>query len=113
MAVDPPSTQVSAHDDGSSSNTFQSIPILSLALAKDLATKPDFLERLLDALLNVGFLYLSDTGIPEELVERVSAQTSLFFDERVLPLEEKEKIEMVNQPSFLGWSRVSLVFPFS
>jgi isopenicillin N synthase-like dioxygenase len=93
-------------------SSFKRIPILSLAEAKDLATKPAFLRDLRDALLHVGFLYLSDTGVPEPLTVRVCEQARLFFDESVLPLEEKEEIEMKNQKSFLGWSRVSAYFSF-
>jgi len=81
--------------------------VLSLASARKAETKQAFLDQLRDTLLNIGFLYLSETGLSAELVKRVSEQTRLFFDESVLPTEEKEKIEMVNQPSFLGWSRVS------
>lgn len=99
------STSGSTSDAGES---FKRIPILSLAAARDPATKPAFLSDLLHALLHVGFLYLSDTGVPGALVKQVSEQTKLFFDESVLPLDEKEKIEMKNQKSFLGWSRVSV-----
>jgi len=88
--------------------SFSSIPILSLAQARDPTTKPAFLSDLRSALLNVGFLYLSDTGLPPELIKKVCEQTFAFFDENALPLEEKERIEMKNEKSFLGWSRVSL-----
>jgi isopenicillin N synthase-like dioxygenase len=87
--------------------SFTSIPVLSLAAARDASTKPRFLEDLRSALLNVGFCYLSDTGLPKDLVEKVCDQTVAFFDENVLPLAEKENIEMKNEKSFLGWSRVS------
>jgi isopenicillin N synthase-like dioxygenase len=87
--------------------SFTTVPILSLALARNPQTKPQFLIDLRDTLLNVGFLYLSDTGLPKELVDRVCELTFEFFDEDVLSLEEKEKIEMKNEKSFLGWSRVS------
>jgi isopenicillin N synthase-like dioxygenase len=89
--------------------SFTQIPILSLAAAREASTKPAFLAELRSALLHVGFLYLADTGITDELLDRVGEQTRLFFDEDVLPLEEKEKIEMKNEKSFLGWSRVSQV----
>jgi isopenicillin N synthase-like dioxygenase len=89
--------------------SFSSIPVLSLASARDSLTKPKFLEDLRSALLNVGFCYLSDTGLPPDLVKRVCEQSIAFFDEDVLPLAEKEKIEMKNEKSFLGWSRVSRV----
>jgi isopenicillin N synthase-like dioxygenase len=87
--------------------SFTTVPILPLAHARNSATKPAFLKELRDALLNCGFLYLSETGLPEDLVQKVCEETRQFFDEDVLPLEEKGKIEMKNEKSFLGWSRVS------
>jgi len=83
---------------------FSSIPILSLLLARDPATKPAFLTLLRDAVLHVGFLYLSDTGLPIELVDQVKGQCRAFFQD--LPDEEKLRIEMKNEKSFLGYSRV-------
>ena len=85
--------------------TFTQIPILPLSAALSPATKPQFLADLRSALLHVGFLYLSDTGLPADLVQRVTSECRNFFE--TLPLEEKEKIEMKNEKSFLGWSRVS------
>ncbi|KAF2189162.1 Clavaminate synthase-like protein [Zopfia rhizophila CBS 207.26] len=85
--------------------TFTQIPILPLSHALDPQTKPKFLEDLRSALLNVGFLYLSETGLPEQLVKDVITECKDFFEE--LPWEEKEKIEMKNEKSFLGWSRVN------
>ncbi|KAF2435450.1 Clavaminate synthase-like protein [Tothia fuscella] len=87
--------------------SFTEVPILKLSLGRDPATKPAFLEDLRDALLNVGFLYLSDTGLPQELIDKVCRLTREFFDEDVLPLREKERIEMKNEKSFLGWSRLN------
>lgn len=86
--------------------TFTTLPILPLSAALDPATKPQFLEDLRSALLNVGFLYLSETGLPGQLIQDVIKECGRFFEE--LPTEEKERIEMKNEKSFLGWSRVSL-----
>ncbi|GME36802.1 putative naringenin 3-dioxygenase protein [Neofusicoccum parvum] len=89
------------------SETFSSIPTLPLALARDPATKPAFLAALRDALLGVGFLYLDVTGepsLPPVLLDEVVSEGVGFFDR--LPLEEKERIEMKNENSFLGWSRL-------
>jgi isopenicillin N synthase-like dioxygenase len=101
--------------------SFDSIPILDLSLAKNPATKPEFLDQLQHALLEVGFLYLKNVGIPEELTQDVIREGVAFFD---LPMEEKcdalipnctisiltlqrrLKIEMKNAPSFLGYSRL-------
>lgn len=66
--------------------SFDSIPILDLAEAKDPSTKPKFLEELRHALLEVGFLYLKNVGIPDELTQQVMKEGISFFD---LPMEEK------------------------
>lgn len=90
-------------------STFTSLPILPLSAASDPATKTQFLADLRSALLNVGFLYLSETGLPEQLVKDVIEECQGFF--KKLPQEEKERIEMKNEKSFLGWSRVSFTVP--
>ena len=66
--------------------SFTSIPILDMALANDPSTKPAFLADLRHALLEVGFLYLKNVGIPDELFKRVIAEGKAFFD---IPEEEK------------------------
>ena len=66
--------------------SFDSIPILDLSEAKDPAIKPQFLDQLRHALLEVGFLYLKNVGIPEELTRKVIKEGIAFFD---LPMEEK------------------------
>ncbi|KAK7962279.1 uncharacterized protein PG986_003104 [Apiospora aurea] len=84
--------------------SFTEIPILDLALARDPATKPGFLADLRHALMEVGFLYLKNVGISDELFARVIKEGRSFFD---IPTEEKLKIEMKNAPSFLGYSQLS------
>ena len=84
--------------------SFSEIPTLSLAKARSPTTKPAFLGELKHAILNVGFLYIADTGIPDALIRDVISQTRAFFEE--LPEEEKLKIEMKNEKSFLGYSRL-------
>jgi isopenicillin N synthase-like dioxygenase len=66
--------------------SFDSIPILDLEEAKDPSTKPKFLEQLRHALLEVGFLYLKNVGIPDELTQQVIKEAISFFE---LPMEEK------------------------
>lgn len=67
-------------------SSFTSIPVLDLSLASDAATKPEFLDQLRHALLEVGFLYLKNVGKPEELFPQIIAQGKAFFD---IPEEEK------------------------
>lgn len=87
---------------------FTSIPTLPLAAARKPASKPAFLAQLRAALLDVGFLYLDVSGepvLPPALLDAVVREGVDFFAR--LPLGEKEAIEMKNEKSFLGWSRVS------
>jgi isopenicillin N synthase-like dioxygenase len=66
--------------------SFDTIPILDLSLARDPVTKPEFLDQLRHALIEVGFLYLKNVGIAEELTQAVIREGVAFFD---LPMEEK------------------------
>ncbi|KAK6949487.1 hypothetical protein Daesc_009569 [Daldinia eschscholtzii] len=84
--------------------SFTSIPILDLALSRDPQTKPQFLADLRHALMEVGFLYIKNVGIPDDLWQQVISEGKAFFD---IPKEEKLKIEMKNAPSFLGYSQLS------
>ena len=79
--------------------SFDSIPILDLSLSQNPESKPAFLHSLRRALLQVGFLYIKNTGIDEDLVQDVISQGKAFFD---LPEEKKLEIQMKNIPSFLG-----------
>lgn len=83
--------------------SFTSIPLLDLSLSRNPDTKPAFLESLREALLEVGFLYIKNTGIDDTLVQDVITQGKAFFD---LPDEKKLEIQMKNVPSFLGAARL-------
>ncbi|PNS15971.1 UPF0676 protein [Sphaceloma murrayae] len=85
--------------------SFEAIPILDLSRARDETTKPAFLKDLRFAVLEVGFLYIKDTGIPDALVQDVIRLGKAFFD---LPEEKKLAIEMKNKPSFLGYSKLGM-----
>ncbi|CAK7273665.1 hypothetical protein SEPCBS57363_005766 [Sporothrix epigloea] len=84
--------------------SFTSIPVLDVSRASDPSTKPAFLADLRNALIEVGFFYIKNVGIPDELFQTVIEQGRAFFD---IPEEEKLRIEMKNAPSFLGYSRLS------
>ena len=75
------------------SSSFQSIPLLDFSLSLSVATKPEFLRQLRHALLDVGFLYIKNTGINEELIQRVIDLGKAFFE---LAEEEKMRLEMKN-----------------
>ena len=84
--------------------SFKEIPILDTSEARSEVTKPAFLEQLRDALMNVGFLYIKNTGIDQDLYDQICEQGIKFFE---LPDDEKAKIDMINQKSFLGYAKVS------
>ncbi|OAX79847.1 hypothetical protein ACJ72_05828 [Emergomyces africanus] len=83
--------------------SFSSIPILDLSEAGNPATKPAFLDSLRHALLEVGFLYIKNTGVDDKLIQEVIEEGKRFFE---LPDEKKLEVEMKNAPSFLGYSRL-------
>ena len=87
--------------------SFSAIPVLDLSLVRNQDTKPAFLESLRNALLDVGFLYVKNTGIDDSLIQDVIEQGKEFFD---LPDEKKLEIQMKKKPSFLGTEEVLLQF---
>jgi len=66
--------------------SFTTVPVLDLEKANDSATKPQLLEELRHALMEVGFLYIKNTDISNDLLEKVKAAGKAVF---VIPEEEK------------------------
>jgi isopenicillin N synthase-like dioxygenase len=66
--------------------SFTTVPVLDLAKANDPVTKPQLLEQLRHALMEVGFLYIQNTTVSNELLEQVKAAGKAVFD---IPEEEK------------------------
>lgn len=83
--------------------SFHAIPVLDLSLSRHPDTKPAFLSSLRNALLDVGFLYIKETGIDDALIQDVIEQGKAFFR---LQEEQKLEVQMKNVPSFLGESRI-------
>ena len=84
--------------------SFSAIPVLDLSLSRHSDTKKAFLNSLRDALLDVGFLYIKNTGIEDALIQDVIEQGKAFFD---LSEEQKLEVQMKNVPSFLGNTQTS------
>lgn len=85
-----------------SAANFSSIPILDYSL---LATsrRSEFILQLRHALINVGFLYLSNHTVSPDVISSLINYIPQLF---ALPQEEKDKIRMANSPHFLGYSRL-------
>lgn len=90
---------------GKANMSFNTIPILDLSLAGSSQTKPRFLQDLRHALLEVGFLYIRNTGISADLVQDVIKLGKAFFD---LPEDKKLECEMKNAKSFLGYNKLGM-----
>ncbi|CAD0083763.1 unnamed protein product [Aureobasidium vineae] len=66
--------------------SFTSVPVLDLAKANSPETKPQLLDELRHALMEVRFLYIKNTAISNELLEQVKAAGKAIFD---IPEQEK------------------------
>jgi isopenicillin N synthase-like dioxygenase len=82
---------------------FQYIPIIDLSLAESPETRPELLKQLHYALTQVGFLYVSNHGVPSETVQDLKKLLPRLFE---LDQEVKEKAALHNSPHFLGYSHV-------
>jgi isopenicillin N synthase-like dioxygenase len=87
-------------------SNFTAVPVLDFSLANSPSTRPAFLADLRHALINIGFLYLSHTPIPDTTFDDLSTKyvPSLF----ALPQEKKDALRMANSPHFLGYSRLGV-----
>ncbi|KAI1270883.1 putative hyoscyamine 6-dioxygenase [Xylaria sp. FL0933] len=82
---------------------FESIPTIDLSLANHPDTRPALLEDLRHALIDVGFLYVSNHGVPSPVIsDLVDALPALFS----LDEEAKRAVALENSPHFLGYSGV-------
>lgn len=79
-----------------------SIPTINLSLATDPSTRPQVLQDIRHALLDVGFLYLSNHGIAESVIhDLVDLLPTLF----ALPDHVKDSVALAQSPHFLGYSK--------
>lgn len=86
---------------------FSSIPVLDFAFISDDAKRPEFIAHLRHALINVGFLYLKNHTVSQDIIDRLIDYIPRLFD---LPQNAKNKIAMANSPHFLGYARLGAEF---
>lgn len=82
-------------------SNFSSVPILDYTLVD--TNKAEFINQLRNAVVNVGFLYLSDTPVSHKDIDDVVAYIPRLF---ALPQEAKDAIKMANSEHFLGYSQL-------
>ena len=85
------------------SSNFSTVPILDYSLTTDPVRKPEFIAQLQHALINVGFLYLSNPPVSKSDTALIIDYAPKLFD---LRQDAKDKIRMVNSPYFLGYSKL-------
>lgn len=85
------------------SYAFSEIPTIDLSLAESPATKPELLRQLHYALVSVGFLYVSNHGVPENVISNLVNVLPQLFG---LPQAAKDEIALHKSPHFLGYSSV-------
>lgn len=84
-----------------SMKSFTQIPTIDLSLAHDPSSLPKLLSDLRIALTDVGFLYISNHGIPRNIIDDLKAALPTLF---ALRPEVKQAIALENSPHFLGYS---------
>ena len=82
-------------------SSFEDIPILDFN--DQFFSKQKLLRDLRDAVVNVGFLYIKNTGFPEEHIQDLKYLLPALFK---ISDQEKEQIELENSPHFLGYSAI-------
>ncbi|KAF8710152.1 hypothetical protein AX14_013350, partial [Amanita brunnescens Koide BX004] len=81
---------------------FDAVPVLDFHLRT--ADRPAFIAQLRHAVVNVGFLYLTNHPVDLNLIHAlVNTHVPALF---ALPHPEKHRIRMANSPHFLGYSRL-------
>lgn len=84
-------------------SNFQTIPIIDLSLANSPTTHPGLLQQLHWALTQVGFLYVSNHEVPQNVVSDLKEVLPRLFR---LNQECKEEVALHHSPHFLGYSQV-------
>ncbi|TFK48749.1 Clavaminate synthase-like protein [Heliocybe sulcata] len=84
-------------------STFEEIPIIDLkdATSTDPQARRALAEKIRDACINVGFLYIKNHGIPDEVIQGAVSAAKTFFK---LPLETKMALDIHKSPNFKGYT---------
>ncbi|KAK7042698.1 Clavaminate synthase-like protein [Favolaschia claudopus] len=84
---------------------FKAIPVIDLVniSSTDPVVRRGLVEEIKHACMEVGFFYVKNHGIPEEIMGATLAQMVRFFD---LPLDQKMEIENKKSPNLMGYSPI-------
>jgi isopenicillin N synthase-like dioxygenase len=84
---------------------FHEIPIIDFAdaFSKDLEKRKKLAARVYDACVRVGFFYVKNHGVDENIMATVFGAAKDFFD---MPLEDKMEIDLNKSPHFRGYTKL-------
>ncbi len=80
------------------------LPVLNLARYFNPAERDAFLEQLRTAARDIGFFYLTNHGVNDDLQRAVQQEARRFF---ALDDEQKQKVAMIHSPHFRGYNRAA------
>ncbi|KAF9019933.1 Clavaminate synthase-like protein [Hymenopellis radicata] len=90
-------------DDKRTESSFEEIPVIDLtdADSSDSAARRALADRIRDACINVGFFYIKNHGIPEDIISAAVDAGKTFF---ALPDSDKMNIDIHKSENFKGYT---------
>jgi isopenicillin N synthase-like dioxygenase len=81
---------------------FSSVPVIDLGplSGTDRAAKQRTADAIGRACEEIGFIYIANHGVPQDLIDHTFAESRRFF---ALPLAEKNKVNIANSTNFRGY----------
>ncbi|KAF2659123.1 Clavaminate synthase-like protein [Lophiostoma macrostomum CBS 122681] len=88
------------------SGTFSSIPIIDLtdATSPSLEARKKVAQHIYDACVNVGFFYIKNHGVEEEVIEGVKHEAKRFFHD--LSDDDKMQLDISKNTEFYGYAPI-------
>ncbi|KFC08759.1 putative 2-oxobutyrate oxidase [Trabulsiella guamensis ATCC 49490] len=84
--------------------SITTLPVLDFARYHNPAERPAFLQQLRHAARDVGFFYLTNHGIEDELQLTLQQEARRFF---ALSEAQKQQVAMIHSPHFRGYNRAA------
>ncbi len=83
-------------------STSMNIPVIDFEpfVIGDITAQPKVAQEIYEACHEIGFMYLKNYGVPQDLIDRVFLQSQRFFD---LPLEVKNQLAWSSEFSNRGY----------
>ncbi|THH12864.1 hypothetical protein EW146_g7288 [Bondarzewia mesenterica] len=84
-------------------SSFDEIPVIDLHGGKvqDAALRRGVADQIRDACINIGFFYVRDHGIPEEIIAGALGAAKQFF---ALPMDTKKELDIHKTANFKGYT---------